>query len=518
MLQKPWPCLAIACFALLGLPVQAVAQAGVNLPALGESNVDELSVSEERRLGRSVYQELMRAGVVSNDPEVEDYLHAQSWRLLQAALSQGHLVRGAFLQPEEFEFFVVRDRSINAFAIPGGYIGVHTGLIVQSQSESELMSVLAHEIGHVTQRHISRMIGQQRQSSGVMLAAAILAAMAAGSSGDAAAGILSLGQTVAVREQLAFSREAEREADRVGFGLMSQAGFDPAGQARLFERLAQASRLMESDAPSWLRTHPLTQERIGESQSRLGLGRATSAVVDSLEFQWLKARLQAQEDRSVDGQARQRGRLLDALTKSEVGSIDQARLFYALAWLAVEARDFSEAQRSLQRVDELLGRADWRDQRNLLAPLIERLRLRVLLGQGRAREALERADRLPVEWRTAVSWRALQRDRIEFGIEAKESVRALAHAKAYVSAHPKDAEAWRLYGSIAEGLSRRSVAHWAAAERYALLGAIPAAIEQLEAARRAADTDFLSLSQIDARLATLRRQWQAEKPKPNERR
>jgi predicted Zn-dependent protease len=142
----------------------------------------------------------------------------------------------------------------------------------------------------------------------------------------------------------------------------------------------------------------------------------------------------------------------------------------------------------------------------------------VLLGQGKPREALERADRLPAEWRTSVSWRALQRDRIELGIEAKESTRALAHAKAYVSAHPKDAEAWRLYGSIAEGLSRRSVAHWAAAERYALLGAIPAAIEQLEAARRAADTDFLSLSQIDARLATLRRQWQAEKPKPNERR
>jgi predicted Zn-dependent protease len=241
-------------------------------------------------------------------------------------------------------------------------------------------------------------------------------------------------------------------------------------------------------------------------------------VVDSLEFQWLKARLQAQEDPSVDGQARQRGRFLDALSKPGVEPMEQARLLYALAWLAVEARDFSEAQRSLQRVDELLGRADLRDQRTLLAPLIERQRLRVLLGQGKPREALERADRLPAEWRTSVSWRALQRDRIELGIEAKESTRALAHAKAYVSAHPKDAEAWRLYGSIAEGLSRRSVAHWAAAERYALLGAIPAAIEQLEAARRAADTDFLSLSQIDARLATLRRQWQAEKPKPNERR
>ena len=181
-----------------------------HLPALGEASVDELSPAAEQRLGDQIYQEFLRAGVIHDDPEVTDYLTKQASRLLDAATLLGHSEAG-----RPFQFFVVKDPTLNAFALPGGYIGVHTGLITASPRESEIMSVLAHEIGHVTQRHIARMFGQQRQSSAVMIAAALLAALAAQASPDAAMGVLSLGQTMAIREQLAFSRSASRENARL---------------------------------------------------------------------------------------------------------------------------------------------------------------------------------------------------------------------------------------------------------------------------------------------------------------
>ena len=137
-------CLAAVAVCMLGWVPPAQAQASGNLPALGEATVDELSLTAERSLGRSVFHQIRRAGVILDDPELEDYLQAQSWRLLQTAVAQGQLLAGTSLPPEAFSLFALRDRSINAFALPGGYIGVHTGLVIQSQTESELMSVLAH--------------------------------------------------------------------------------------------------------------------------------------------------------------------------------------------------------------------------------------------------------------------------------------------------------------------------------------------------------------------------------------
>ncbi|MGA1178606.1 MAG: M48 family metalloprotease, partial [Burkholderiaceae bacterium] len=160
--------------AQMAVPVSGHAQSG--LPALGEASVDELSLAAERRLGQAVFHELVRAGAVFDDPELQDYLQAQAWRLLRVAVSQGSLTdrlggSAAALSAQEFYFFPVRDNSINAFALPGGWVGVHTGLVTAAQTESELMSVLAHEIGHVTQRHIARMFGEQRQASAWMIAA-----------------------------------------------------------------------------------------------------------------------------------------------------------------------------------------------------------------------------------------------------------------------------------------------------------------------------------------------------------
>jgi predicted Zn-dependent protease len=503
---------------LLGLALAAClpwmplsAQSSGNLPALGEATVDELSLPAERRLGRSIFHQIRRAGVVLDDPELEDYLQAQSWRLLQTAVAQGLLLPGASLAPEAFRLFALQDRSINAFALPGGYIGVHTGLVVQSQTESELMSVLAHEIGHVTQRHISRMIGQQRQSTGVMMAAAILAALAASSSPDAAAGVLSLGQTVAVREQLAFSRDAEREADRVGLSLLEGAGFDPEGMRALFERLAKAYRFAETDAPGWMRTHPLTAERITDVASRLQLRPAQGLVADAVEFGWLQMRLRVRQDSSVDALRALEVGWRASLSGPAVSAVARARLLYGLGWIALARRQFEEGLALVPQLLESIRALPDAEQASLL-PMAARLEQALQMGLGNWAVALRLGDQLAASHPRSITARALVRNAGQAALEAGDLADALVRAQRYTSAFPDDLEGWRLLGRAAEAQGRPVIASLAAAEAYALLGAWAAAVDQLERGRKQKDSDFLLLSRIDARLATFRTELMNEKP------
>lgn len=505
-------CLAAVAVCMLGWVPPAQAQASGNLPALGEATVDELSLTAERRLGRSVFHQIRRAGVILDDPELEDYLQAQSWRLLQTAVAQGQLLAGTSLPPEAFRLFALRDRSINAFALPGGYIGVHTGLVIQSQTESELMSVLAHEIGHVTQRHISRMIGQQRQSTGVMMAAAVLAALAASSSPDAAMGLLSLGQTVAVRDQLSFSRDAEREADRVGLSLLEGAGFDPQGMRALFERLSKAYRFAESDAPGWLRTHPLTTERITDVGSRLQLRPPATAVVDAIEFAWLQMRLQVHQDASVDGLRRIEAEWGAALAApDQAGPQDRARLLYGLGWAALAARQADKGLLIVQDLLNTLGGLSPLEQASL-SPMAARLEQALQMAKGQWSVAIRLGDQVSTSHPHSISSRIMMREAGQSAMESGAHSDALGRAQTYTATFPQDLEGWRLLGRSAEASGRPVIASLAAAEAYALLGAWAAAIEQLERGRRQPESDFLILSKIDARLATFRTELLNEKP------
>ena len=173
-----------------------------------------------------------------------------------------------FRSSHAWQPFLVKDKSVNAFALPGGYIGVHLGLLAMTTTPDELASVLAHELSHVTQRHIARMIGQQSRQSWVSLASLVLGILAASRAPMAAQAMIYGGQAASIQGQLNFSRDMEREADRVGFGVLSDSGFDPAGMALMFEHLQAASRLNDDGSWPYLRTHPLTTERIGEAQDR----------------------------------------------------------------------------------------------------------------------------------------------------------------------------------------------------------------------------------------------------------
>jgi predicted Zn-dependent protease len=250
--------------------------ASVNpLPHLGDSG--DMSLSDERRLGDRIAREIYRDPDYIDDPLLAEYVQGIWQRLLAAARVRGEI------SPEmderlAWEVMLIRDRSVNAFALPGGYMGVHLGMVAIVSSPDELASVLGHELSHITQRHISRVTAKDSQQTPWLIGAMILGVLAASKSPDAASALITGGQALAIQNQLNFSRDMEREADRVGFGVMSQAGFAPEAFASMFDKLQQSTRLSDSGAFPYLRTHPLTTERIGDVQARLPKGAAGAVL------------------------------------------------------------------------------------------------------------------------------------------------------------------------------------------------------------------------------------------------
>jgi predicted Zn-dependent protease len=236
----------------------------MQLPDLGDGSGGSLTPQAERRVGERMMREVRADPDYLDDWLIRDYLDSISSKLSAAAATQ---YLGGY-RPD-FDLFAVRDQQINAFSMPGGFIGVNTGLIAATQTESELASVIGHEMGHVLQRHIARMLGAQEKSTYAALAG-MLAGLLAGllaHSGDLGMGLAMGGQAFAVDNQLRFSRAAEHEADRVGFQMLAAAGYDPYAMAAFFERLDR-STMADNGVPPYVRTHPLTTERIADMEGR----------------------------------------------------------------------------------------------------------------------------------------------------------------------------------------------------------------------------------------------------------
>lgn len=231
-----------------------------DLPDIGSPASTMLTLDDEYQIGRMIVRGLRDQDQILEDPEVTEYIRSLGFRLS----SQAH--DGA----QRFNFFMVRDNTINAFALPGGFIGVNTGLLLKTEDESELAGVLAHEIAHVTQRHIARSIAAQSRSSLVSTAAmlaAILVGAAAGG-GDAAMAGVAAAQSLAIQQQISFTRSNETEADRVGLGFLARSGFDPNGMPRFFETMSRLAGTSELNIPEMLRTHPISTTRIAETKER----------------------------------------------------------------------------------------------------------------------------------------------------------------------------------------------------------------------------------------------------------
>lgn len=274
-LTRPRRLLPLLCAGLMlpwaaWQPALALAQTANELPAIGSGADSTLTLDDEYQIGLSVVRGLRDQGLVLEDPESDDYIQALGIRLASQIPDSR----------QRFKFFVVRDAAINAFALPGGFIGVNQGLITAAANEAQLAGVLAHEISHVTQRHIARALqaqGRQGMASAAALLAAILIGMATGSSDAAQAGI-AIAQGTAMQQQINFTRANEYEADRIGIGLLASAGFDPNAMPDFFETLGRRTGLAGIGVPELLRTHPVTSNRIAESRDRAAQLRPAIAV------------------------------------------------------------------------------------------------------------------------------------------------------------------------------------------------------------------------------------------------
>ncbi len=262
--SRRWPAV-LAGFLLtawLALPGPlAASEAQDQLPELGTAAQQTLSIEDEARIGRMVMRGLRDSGRLVEDPETNEYIQSLGLRLSSLS-NHGN---------RDFNFFLVNERTINAFALPGGYVGVNTGLLLDTRNESELAGVLAHEVSHVTQRHIARGIesaGRTNLVSTAATLAAILLGALAGVDGNATLGAITAAQTIAAESQIAFTRSNEQEADRVGIALMVEAGFDPNAMPAFFEEMGRKTQLSPEKIPEMLRSHPITSERMAESKSR----------------------------------------------------------------------------------------------------------------------------------------------------------------------------------------------------------------------------------------------------------
>ena len=463
----------VLCLALCASPLHA------RLPDLGDVAIGDLSPMAERRIGQSIMQEIRwRDPAYLADAEIEDYLNRLGRRLVAASD-----------QPDgEFEFFAINDPTLNAFAMPGGFIGLHTGLILAAESESELASVMAHEIAHVTQRHIAQLFGRQGQASMVVLASVLVAVLAARSNAHVSEAALAAGQAGAIQQQLGYTRAFEREADRIGLQILERAGFDVRGMPAFFERLQRFTRMYENNAPAYLRTHPLTEERMADLGNRVAQMRYRQ-VPDSEDFGFVRAKI-----RAGNGPAQEAVRTFESRFATQPDTFNR----YGLARALLRAGRTEEAARLASAL-------------HAEAPpsaFIEGLVAEVMFAQR------DHAGTVPL-LRTAVTHFpdhiALDYLLIEAMLQSGSAEEAARRARQGILRDGRNPQYWALSSRSEAALGRMSAYHRAQAEVHVLRGSLPAAIEQLELARRANDGDFHEMSAIDARLRALQLEEQAER-------
>jgi len=469
--------------ALLLLAALAPAVLAQDLPDLGDVSSADLPPHMERRIGEAIMRDIrLRERSYIDDVEVEEYLNTLGTRLSAATPESGR----------HFQFFAIRDATLNAFALPGGYIGVHSGLILAAQSESELAGVLAHEIAHVTQKHLARLVGKQNQAQVASWLAMAVAILAARSSPDAAQAAVVAGSAAGVQTLLNYSREFEREADRIGIQTLERAGFDVRGMGTFFERMQKFGRLYENNAPGYLRTHPLTTERIGDMENRI-LQAHYRQVADTLEFQLVRAKLRATQGTPQDAIAEFESQLRERKYLSEAS----ARYGYAVALFL--AKQYAAADREIGDLRRLKA----------ISPMVESIAAYVKMARGDQAGALALYRNARARYARN---KALLYGQIDALLAAGQPQEALKTATAELQLTPSDATLHGLQAKSYAALGKRLQQHRAQAELYALRGQLVPAIQQLELAQQAGDGDFFEHSQVDARLRELRAR-QAEEMK-----
>lgn len=446
-----------------------------DLPDLGESARAELSLQMERSIGERIMNEIrLREPSYVDDPEINDYLNSLGRRLVAASANP----------TGDFNFFAIRDNAINAFAMFGGFIGINTGTLLAAQSESELAGVVGHEIAHVTQNHLARQIAKEKQNTIPSLIAMAVGVLAARANSDVAAATVASAQAGVVQAQLAYTRDFEREADRIGFLSLDKAGFDVHGMGDFFERLQKAGRLSDSNAPVYLRSHPLTVERISDMQNR-AIDSSYRQVVSSLDFHLVRAKLRAQA-----GTPREAVKDFQSqLHEKKYASLEATR--YGLAVALMRTNDLPAASKEIEPLRSLKSGA----------PMIANLFAEISAGKGERvtaqatyREALQRFPQS----------KSLAYGYTESLLAGSQYEQALSFLESQLQVSSTDYKLYGLQAKTYAAMGKRLQQLRSQAEFYLLQGQLGQAIEQLQFAQQQTDGSFHEQSAVDARLRELR--------------
>lgn len=466
---------ALLCLLILPSGLENTALAQQNLPQMGEPADNALSPQQEKILGRQFMRQIRAQLPLIRDTQINEYLNDLGTRLAASVQSA---------ETREFNFFIIDDLTINAFAIPGGYIGVNAGLVQAMQLEAQLAGVIAHEIAHVTQRHHARSFasaGKNRMST----AAAILAAILIGSSNpEAGQAALAAGLAISQQSSVNYTRLHEYEADRIGIGILANAGLDPAAIAETFEIMRRRNSLnTSSNQIEYLRTHPLDNNRIAEARSRANRLGKPERKAREINFALFKARL-AVLSGSDEAQLQHQYQAKYARDKNTAAA-------YALALLATRNNDFERANRYLEPAIES----------NPENSFIRLLEARLLLEQGKINASTDLYEELMSVYPGRFS---IVEQYAEHLVGQRKKAEAASMLKRYQrTTDIPNPLAWRELANIQEQIGQQSASHESLARYFIALDELNRAKQQLELSLKTIDQGSKDELRLSAQLRSI---------------
>jgi predicted Zn-dependent protease len=461
----------------LGASIQPVrAESTLDLPDLGDSSSRALTPEREKEYSEGLLRQLRNFDLAMEDAELNEYLETLAYRLVQ----------GSGRSETTFSFALVDIPIVNAFASPGGLVVVFSGLLLATENESELAGVMAHEIAHVSQRHIARaMESSMEESLPILLGAIALAMAASGTSGDGAQAAMVGGMALIQQRQINFTRANEYEADRVGIQTLAKAGFDPIGMGDFFARIGAIYRTQGEEVPEFLRTHPVTAARVAEAKSRAEKLR-TGTQLTSLDFMLMRERMRVLSSRDLPASVRY---YVD--NKKAGTAIDPRALRYGLALAQIRSGHYDEPRRALERLSE---DDPTRLSYQLALGEVERGQRQFKAADGRYERLLrDRPGHRVIS--IAYARAQIEQDTAAAGTAAVAALRPL------MTRFPNDPQLFELFGRANQlaGDEIRAAEAWAQA--FFLRGKFEDAMTQLEQTAARNDLDYYQRARIDAQLA-----------------
>ncbi|MEH6445798.1 MAG: M48 family metalloprotease [Oceanospirillaceae bacterium] len=447
-----------------------------NLPILGDYSSSIISLSTEHSLGQAIIRNIRTTSAEIEDPIIESYIKDLTWSLIAASQ----------LQDKRVSIVLLNSQSVNAFAAPGGVLGIHGGLIIAAQKEDELASVISHELAHLSQRHFAAQLEQQRLDTPLAIASMLTGLLVASSNAKAGTAIISTGAANQLSSRLAFSRRNEQEADRIGMLNLSKAGFKPQAMPRMFGRLLEIQRLQGSLPPEFLLTHPSSNARVADSQNRAEQLPIRKTNKENIDFSIIKARLVTK----YAHQNKRSAKHFKTLAKKNPTPLN----LYSLAIADAEAQSYSESIKTLHKLP-----SKWRNN------LLVKLSLAQIYTKNRQyKKSLKILNKLNLLYPNHSAVQLIMAQTLLEAQLPKQAAEQLQHITSYDA---ENVNAWYLLAE-AHGLAgNRNALHAARIEYFLLLGHIDAAKKQISFARKERSitkSDSYKLDELEEQLTVVK--------------